>query len=129
VTAPATSNGSGHCAVQVACVDGDGLTLAGPYQTVSASPADGAAITVQGASATNSGRGVLFHPQAFTFACVDLELFEGQHACERVADDELGLSVRFWAQPDINTDRLIGRLDLLGGWISMYPQWACRIAS
>jgi hypothetical protein len=124
-----TSDGSGNATIPLSCVDGDGITTGGPYQTVTASPATSAAITVQGASAVSSPRGVLFHPQAFTFACADLSLYEGQDACERVADDELGLSIRFWAQPDINTDRLLGRLDLLGGWAVMYPQFACRIAS
>jgi hypothetical protein len=129
VTSDVTSDSGGNATIPIACVDGDGITLGGPYQTVTASPADDAAITVQGATAVSSPRGVLFHPQAFTFACADLPLYDGQDACERVADDELGLSIRFWAQPDINTDRLLGRCDLLGGWAVMYPQFACRIAS
>lgn len=129
VTADVTTDGSGNATIPVACVDGDGITVAGPYQTVTGSPADNAAITVQGASAVQSGRGVLFHPQAFTFACADLELYDGQNMCERASDEELGLSVRLWSQPDINTDRLLCRMDLLGGWATLYPQAAVRIAS
>jgi hypothetical protein len=129
VLAPVTSNGSGVATVYVGCVDGDGITLAGPYQTVDASPANNAAITVDGASAVQSYRGLAFHPEAFCFGCADLEMYENQHMMEMAADKELGLAIRMWGQPDINTDRLLMRLDLLGGWLTMYPQGAVRITS
>ncbi len=129
VLANVTSDGSGNATIPIGCVDGDGLTLGGPYQTVDISPANGAAITVQGASAVQSYRGVAFHPSAFTFGCADLETYEGQHIMEMAADKELGLAIRMWAQPDINTDRLLMRLDVLGGWLTQYPQGAVRIAS
>lgn len=129
VTASVTSNGSGQANIPIACVDGDGITLAGPYQTVDVSPANSASVTVQGASAVQSFRGLAFHPEAFTFGCADLEMYENQHMMEMAADKELGLAIRMWGQPDINTDRLLMRLDVLGGWLTMYPQGACRIAS
>jgi hypothetical protein len=123
------SDGGGNATLSIACVDGDGMTLGGPYQTVDISPANGAAITVQGASAVQSYRGLAFHPEAFTFGCADLEMFDNQHIMEMAADKELGLAIRMWAMPDINTDRLLMRLDVLGGWLTMYPQGAVRIAS
>lgn len=129
ITASVSSNGSGQANLPIACVDGDGITLAGPYQTVDVSPANSASITVSGASAVQSYRGVAFHPEAFCFGCADLEMYENQHMMEMAADKELGLAIRMWAQPDINTDRLLMRLDVLGGWLTMYPQAACRIAS
>lgn len=129
VTSAVTSNGSGAATIPIASVDGDGITLAGPYQTVDVSPANGASITVQGASAVQSYRGIAFHPEAFTFGCADLEMYDNQHIMEMAADKELGLAIRMWAMPDINTDRLLMRLDVLGGWLTMYPQGACRIAS
>lgn len=129
VTAPVSSNGSGAATIPIACVDGDGITLAGPYQTVDVSPANSASVTVSGASAVQSYRGVAFHPEAFCFGCADLEMYDNQHMMEMAADKELGLAIRMWAQPDINTDRLLMRLDVLGGWLTMYPQGACRIAS
>ena len=115
--------------IPIGCVDGDGITLAGPYQTVDVSPANAAAITVQGASNTQSYRGVAFHPEAFCFGCADLEMYDNQHIMEMAADKELGLAIRMWAMPDINTDRLLMRLDALGGWLTMYPQGAVRLAS
>jgi coat protein Gp5 len=129
VLSTVTSNGSGQANIPVGCVDGDGITLGGPYQTVDLSPANSAAITVQGASAVTSQRGLVFHPEAFCFGCADLEMYENQHMMEQASDKELGLSIRMWGQPDINTDRLLMRLDVLGGWLTMYPQGAVRIAS
>lgn len=129
VLAAVTSNGSGQANIPIACVDGDGITLAGPYQTVDVSPANNASVTVSGASAVQSTRGLAFHPEAFTFGCADLEMYDNQHIMEMAADKELGLAIRMWAQPDINTDRLLMRLDVLGGWLTMYPQGAVRIAS
>jgi hypothetical protein len=129
VTANVSSDGAGNATIPIACVDGDGITLAGPYQTVDVSPANGAAITVQGAASVQSARGVAFHPEAFCFGCADLEMYENQHMTEMAADKELGLAIRMWAQPDINTDRLLMRLDVLGGWITMYPQGAVRVTA
>jgi hypothetical protein len=129
VLANVNSNGSGQATIPIACVDGDGITLAGPYQTVDVSPANSAAITVQGASAVQSYRGLAFHPEAFCFGCADLEMYDNQHIMEMAADKELGLAIRMWAMPDINTDRLLMRLDVLGGWLTQYPQAAVRVAS
>lgn len=129
VTAPVNSNGAGVATIPIACVDGDGITLAGPYQTVDVSPANAAAIAVSGASAVQSLRGLVFHPEAFCFGCADLEMYDNQHMMEMAADKELGLAIRMWGQPDINTDRLMLRLDVLGGWLTQYPQAAVRIAS
>jgi P22 coat protein - gene protein 5 len=129
VLAPVTSNGSGVATIPIGCVDGDGITLAGPYQTVDVSPANNASIVVQGATAVQSYRGLAFHPEAFTFGCADLEMYENQHMMEMAADKELGLAIRMWAQPDINTDRLLMRLDVLGGWLTMYPQGAVRVTA
>lgn len=129
VLANVVSDGAGAATIPVGCVDGDGITLAGPYQTVDAAPANSAAITVSGASAVSSVRGLVFHPEAFTFASVDMEMYDGQDTMEQASDKELGLAIRMWAQPDINTDRLLMRLDVLGGWLTMYGQGAVRIAS
>lgn len=129
VTAAVNSGAGGLATIPVACVDGDGITLAGPYQTVDVSPANLASVTVSGASAVQSYRGLAFHPEAFCFGCADLEMYDNQHIMEMAADKELGLAMRMWAQPDINTDRLLMRLDLLGGWLTMYGQAAVRIPS
>jgi hypothetical protein len=129
VLAPVTTSGTGTANIPIACVDGDGITVAGPYQTVDQSPALSAPVTAQGANSTTSYRGIAFHPEAFCFGCADLEMYDNQHIMEMAADKELGLAIRMWAMPDINTDRLLMRLDVLGGWLTMYPQGAVRVTS
>lgn len=129
ITANVVTSGTGTANLPIACVDGDGITVAGPYQTVDGSPALNAPVIIAGANATNSARGLVFHPEAFCFGCADLEMYENQHLMEMAADKELGLAIRMWGQPDINTDRLLMRLDVLGGWLTQYPQAAVRVAS
>lgn len=129
VTADVTSDGSGNATIPVQ-INGAGAVLTGPYQNVSAAIANNVAITVNGASATQSQRGLAFHPDAFTFASADLPLYGGLDMFDRIADDQdLKMSIRVIRDYDINMDRAPLRMDLLGGWATLYPQLAVRIAS
>ena len=129
VTADVTSDGSGNATIPVQ-INGAGAVLTGPYQNVSQAIADNSAITVNGASATKSQRGLAFHPDAFTFASADLPLYGGLDMADRIADDQdLKMSMRVIRDYDINLDRAPLRMDLLGGWATLYPQLAVRIAS
>ena len=129
VTADVTSDVSGNATIPVQ-INGSGAVLTGPYQNVSIAIADDSAVTVNGASGTQSQRGLLFHPDAFTFASADLPKYGGLDMCDRIADDQdLKLSMRCIRDYDINLDRAPFRMDLLGGWSTLYPQLACRVAS
>jgi hypothetical protein len=88
-----------------------------------------AAVTVQGTTAVTSGRGIAFCEEAFTFACADLPLYGGLDMGDRKKDDQLNMSMRCIRMYDINMDRAPLRIDLLGGWATLYPQLAVRIAS
>lgn len=125
VTAPGSSDGSGNMTINIS----PSIITSGPFQTVTASPANAAALTVQGASAVATPRGLAFHKDAFIFACADLPLPEGVDMAKRMADKQLGLSFRGVRAYDINTDRFPFRFDLLGGWATLYPQLAVRICS
>lgn len=129
VTADVTSDGSGNATIPVQ-INGSGAVLVGPYQNVSQAIADNSAITVNGAASTQSQRGLAFHPDAFTFASADLPLYGGLDMADRIADDQdLKMSMRVIRDYDINLDRAPLRMDLLGGWATLYPQLAVRIAS
>ena len=129
VTADVTSDGSGNATIPVQ-INGAGAVLVGPYQNVSQAIADNSAVTVNGASAIKSQRGLAFHPDAFTFASADLPLYNGLDQADRIADDQdLKMSIRVIRDSDINLDRAPLRMDLLGGWATLYPQLAVRIAS
>ena len=125
VTAPFSSDGSGNGTINIS----PSIITSGPFQTVNVAPAALAAITVLGAANTVSPQGLAFHEDAFTFACVDLPLPGGVDMANRKSDDQLGMSIRAVRAYDINQDRWPLRLDLLGGWATIYPELATRIAS
>ena len=129
VTADVTSDVSGNATIPVA-INGVGAVATGPYQNVSIAIPDDVAITVNGAASTKSQRGLAFHPDAFTFASADLPLYGGLDMADRIADDQdLKMSMRVIRDYDINLDRAPLRMDLLGGWATLYPQLAVRICS
>jgi hypothetical protein len=135
VTADVSSDGSGNAAVPIEpplVVDADS-----PFQTATASPADGAVIKVYGVAAASfstitgvsSAQGLTFHREAFTVAIVNLELPGGMDWSERVVHPRLGVSMRLVRGFDIKENRRYTRLDVLGGWKTTRPEMACRVAS
>lgn len=124
VTAANTADSSGNMtiAVQPAIIN------SGATQTVNALPQAGAAITPFAAASTQSPQNLAFHRNAFTLATVDLELPGGVAMAARRADKKLGVSMRFVQAYDITNDRFPGRFDVLGGWATLRPELACRVA-
>ena len=100
------------------------------YQTVVASPANGAAITFDPATPTASGqfrKNLAFAPQAVSLAFADLEMpTKGVEEYAREAFD--GVSMRMLTGYVIGTDQLVSRLDVLYGYIWVRPEWACVVA-
>ncbi len=133
VTADVNSDAGGLAAIPI----DPPIILTGPFQTVTASPANGALISVfstaaagQGALAnTVSPQGLAFHPDCFCLACADLPLPGGVDMAARVSDKQLGLSLRLIRDYDIQTDQWPTRIDFLAGWAVLRPELACRVAS
>jgi hypothetical protein len=103
------------------------ITVTGTTQTVSASPADGAAITVLGATAAAAVSNVMFHKDAFTLACIPMQTYAGLDKCAVEYDPDTGIAVRFTQGMDVTNDKLLVRADVLYGWAATRPEWACRI--
>jgi hypothetical protein len=130
VTADVTSGGGGLATIPVSGPGGFGIITAGPFQNASVSPAASAVISINGASGTGpSSRGLAFHKDAFAFACADLPLPGGVDMAGRMADKQLGMSLRLVRAYDINSDRFPCRVEILYGWTTLYPELAVRIAS
>jgi hypothetical protein len=130
VTANVTSDGSGNATIPISGPGGFGIVTAGPFQTVTVSPSTGWVINVQGASGTSSLRGMAFvKDEAFAMGCADLPLFGGLDIAERAASKELGISLRMLRAYDIFEDRAPIRLDFLYGFVTKYPELACRICN
>ena len=98
------------------------------YQTVDASPVDGAAVNPSNglAASTSYTKNFAFAPEAVTLATADLEMPKNVHEVARESFD--GVSMRMVTDYFIGTDQLITRLDVLYGYLWIRPEWACIVA-
>lgn len=90
------------------------------YQTVTASPANSAAITLQGPANTQYIKNVGFVPEAVTMATADMVLPRNVEA-DRAEYD--GVSLRILTQYQAGTDIEITRLDCIYGYLFIRPEW------
>lgn len=98
------------------------------YQTVSASPADGAAVNPTNGLAASASytKNFAYAPEAVTLATADLEMPKNVHEAAREEFD--GVSMRMVTDYFIGTDQLITRLDVLYGYLWIRPEWAVIVA-
>jgi hypothetical protein len=95
------------------------------YQTVTAGPANAAAVTWDVAASTQYTVNLAFHKNAFTLATADLEVPGGVDMAGR--RNHKGISIRMIRQYSINTDVFACRLDVLYGVRPVYNELACRL--
>jgi len=111
------------------------IITSGQLQTVTASPADNAVITVLGTTdpaggtlaATVSSQSLVYHPDAFALVMSDLHRPTSGAEATVVRSKELGISIRMVQQYQIGTDSEPTRLDILYGWATLRPTLACRV--
>lgn len=123
VTADASSDGSGNATLSIS----PAIVSSGPTQNVSALPADNAALTFVQAASTSHVSNLLYHKDAYVLGCADLEIPGGVDMSARATDPESGLSLRMVRQYDINNDKFVTRMDILYGWKTVRPEFACKI--
>ena len=123
VTANQNSSAGGAVTIPIS----PSITLTGAYQTVTASPADNAALTILGTAATVYNQGMAFHRDAFVLGTADLPLPMGTHQASRISDGQLGISIRMIWDYDVSNDLFVARTDVLYGWVVARPQMAARI--
>jgi len=97
------------------------------YQTVTVSPANGAAVNQALGLAASSvyRKNFAYAPEAVTLATADLEMPKNVHEAAREEFD--GISMRMVTDYFIGTDQLITRLDVLYGFLWIRPEWACVV--
>ncbi len=95
------------------------------YQTVTASPANSAAIVVASASGAIYRKNIAYVPEAITMATADLVMPPNVEASRKVYD---GVSMRMIRQYAIGTDQLITRMDVLYGFKYVRPEWCVVVA-
>jgi len=96
------------------------------YQTVDASPANGAAIIPLTLASSVYRKNLAFCPDAVTMATADLELPKNMQETARERMD--GVSMRMVTGFDIKSDQFITRLDVLYGYVWVRPEWAVVVA-
>ncbi len=85
------------------------------------------ALTFSGSASTSYRNNLMYHSDAFAFVTADLPLMDDAHKCVRMQKD--GLSLRVWQASDIRNDELLMRIDILYGFQTLRPAWACRITN
>ena len=97
----------------------------GAKQNVDALPVTGAAVTLYAGDGVDYQSNLMYQKDAFTFVTADLPIMDDAIRCVRRMQD--GLSIRCWQGSDIRNDELLLRLDILYGYKTLRPAWACRV--
>ena len=95
------------------------------YQTVNASPANGAAVALYTLASVTFRRNFAYAPQMITMATGDLPIPANLQQSARHRYDNV--SMRSLTQYQIGTDQEITRLDVLFGSLSPRPEWGCIV--
>jgi hypothetical protein len=95
------------------------------YQTVVASPANSAAISLASPASTTYRKNIAFVPDAVTMATADLQMPPNTETARHELD---GVSLRMVTQYVIGTDQTGTRLDVLWGALWIRPEWAVVVA-
>lgn len=99
------------------------ITVSGNQKTVDSSPADDAAITFIGSASTAYPQQMFYHRLAFAFGTTKLQVPRNLVSQTTMEDN---LSMTFTSGGDIiNMDEL-HRLDILFGFVTVIPEWACK---
>lgn len=124
VTSAVSSDGSGNATIAIY----PPITVTGGQQTVSASPANAAAITVVGTASTGAANHIALHKGAIALAFAELPMPKGVDMGATKTDDQLGISMRFVRYFDGDNDRFKARFDVKFGVVVLRPEWVCRVA-
>ena len=84
-------------------------------------------LTFEGNASTSYRQSLMYHKEAFTFVTADLPIMDNELKCVRRTQD--GLSLRVWQGTDITNDQMLMRIDILWGFKTIRPAWACRITN
>lgn len=102
------------------------MITSGPYQTVTAAPADDAVITVKtGTGGSSYPQNIGFHKNAITLAMAPLDMPTDGASAAR--ENFKGVSIRSVRQYDITNDKTVFRFDILYGIKAQNPDFAVRL--
>lgn len=130
----------------IASSDGGGLATlslypamvpSGQYQNCTASPSDGALISVYGVAAAGQGaiagaatrQMLLWHPQAFALAYFAGQVPNNVDIGNVATNSKTGVSIRYVRDFDVVRDMWPNRFDVYCGMSPLYTEGACRITT
>jgi hypothetical protein len=97
------------------------------YQTVVASPANGAALSLASKASETYRKSLAYAPEAITMVTADLYM-PTKGVIESARSQYDGIALRSVAAYQIGTDQAIDRIDVLFGFLSIRPEWVCVVA-
>lgn len=124
VTANNTASGTAYTGV---AVSPSIYAASGGLQNINRLPTSADVVTIVGTLSTGYVQNMAYHKSAFRFVSVPLMKPNGTHMVGQETVD--GMTIRVWMDSAILTDKMIMRLDFLGGFAAVRPEWACRITS
>lgn len=122
VVADASSDGSGNATLTIA----PPIVASGAFQTVSAVPADNAAMTFLGTASTGYAQNLVFHKNAFALVVVPLVKPPG--AIDVSRETYKNITARVIPVYDGTNDKSAWRLDILYGVKTIDPRLAVRLS-
>ncbi len=102
------------------------IITSGPYQTVTAAPADGATVTWQGSSGVSYTNSLCYHKDAATLAMPALQKPQGAAWCESRSYE--GFNLRLVQGYDMVNDLASWRFDCLVGVLAHQPNLITRVS-
>jgi hypothetical protein len=123
VTSTVNSDSGGNATINVF----PAITTSGAYQTATASPANGAVITVKGTPSTAYVQNLAFTRDAFGLVTVPMELPDGVDFKAR--QEYKNVSLRILRVYDVNNDVWPCRTDILYATTAFYPELGCRLTN
>lgn len=105
------------------------IVTSGAFQSVTASPANGAGITILGAASAAYDSNVIYHRDAFTLAMVPMAQPDAGTGAKVTQMSDDGFSVKVTTFYDGVNDNNIMRLDVLFGFAAPYPELACKVVA
>ena len=96
------------------------------YQTVDNSPINNAAITLATPANGTYRKNFVYAKECVTMVTADLEIPPANVKAAREVYD--GISMRSLVTYVPGTDVTVNRLDILGGWLFVKPEWGCAVA-
>jgi hypothetical protein len=117
-----TADGNGIFNVSIA----PAIITSGPYQTVSAAPVAGSAVTFKGSPGVTYKQSLCYHKDAATLAMPALQKPQGAAWCQSVGHE--GFNLRLVQGYDMVNDLQSWRFDCLVGVLAHQPNLITRVS-